>query len=108
MLIVDGNDIKISYGDTLNITFVLSGYELQLGDKVVFSVKQKLSDTETLITKEYSELIGTEIPITIDSEEMKKLPIGVNFYDLVVVKSETQTTLNLPAKIIIERVVHNE
>ena len=40
LLKLDGNDIYISHGDTLDITFRVGGYKLQPTDKVIFSVKK--------------------------------------------------------------------
>lgn len=108
MLQVKGNDIVISYGDTLDIVFRVTGFEIVPSDRIIFSVKNELFDEDTVITKEFTNIEGTDINIIISSEEMKKLSYGINYYDILCINADNKVTLNFPAKLIVEKVVHNE
>ena len=108
MLQVKGNDIVISYGDTLDIVFRVTGFEIVPSDRIIFSVKNELFDEDTVITKEFTNIEGTDINIIISSEEMKKLSYGINYYDILCINADNKVNINFPAKLIVEKVVHNE
>ena len=108
MLQVKGNDLYISYGDTLDVIFRVVGFEVELTDKIRFTVKDEVYDKEPLVEKEFTNIEGTDINIVLSSEEMKKINVGTNYYDLLCIKEDNKVTLNFPAKLVVERVVHNE
>lgn len=110
MIVIENKkNIRISKGDTLDIKFNVSGFEIKDTDTIIFSVKKEyLNDDSLLIRKELNNIAGNKINIVLNSEEMSKLPLGTNYYDLVCISDDKKVTFNFPAKIIIERVVHNE
>lgn len=107
MVIVEGNNIRISKGDTLEVTFIIEGYSISESDEIKFSVKKEYFGDKLLLEKTLTNITGNEIKITLSSEDMLKLPIGTNYYDLVCLSADKKVTFNFPAKIIIERIVHN-
>lgn len=106
MVQVNKNDIRVSQGDTLDITFELEGYEIKNEDTLYFTVKNELYDKDTLIVKEI-KTSGTIIQVKLDIEDMAKLPLGTHYYDLFCMSDNKRVTLIFPSKIIVERVVHN-
>lgn len=108
MIQIKGNDIIISQNDTFNVTFRLTGFEIAKTDTIIFTVKNELFDQEVLLEKQFSNISGSDINIIITAEEMKKIPLGINYYDLLCLSSGTKTTLNFPSKLIVQKVVHND
>ena len=108
MLKLDGNDMYISHGDTLDITFRVGGYKLQPTDKVIFSVKNTANSSEILISKTITNFPANSVHVIIPASEMGTLPIGKKVYDLLCVSGDKKTTFNFPASLIIMGVVHNE
>ena len=108
MIQVKGNDISISYRDTFDLIFNIVGFEIEETDRIIFTIKDELFDEAPIIREEFTGLSGTSINIVVSSEEMKKLKLGTNYYDLLCVKNDNKVTLNFPAKLIVEKVVHNE
>lgn len=108
MIQIDGKKIKISQGDTFDVTFNLKGYSLSLTDRIIFSVKDKLGNGEPIISKEVTNIEGNIINIKIPYNEMESLQPGVKLYDLVVINSSGKYTLMYPSTLEIVEVVHNE
>ncbi len=81
MLNTELNEIRITKGDSMSIEVELknpdgSFYEMKEGEKIIFSVKQRLSGRyEVLLEKE-------GLPFEFSAEEMN-LPTGKYFYDVV-------------------------
>lgn len=104
MLYINGNDIKLTRGDTALIDLVIytappedvnkKVYELQDGDSVYFAVR-KYPKTgryrDYLIEKEFKDL-----SITLESEDTQYLKYGQYFYDctLYFANGEVNTILN--------------
>jgi hypothetical protein len=107
MITIDGNKIKISKGDTFDVTFRLNGYQIDSNDKIVFSVKDRFGNGRTLISKTLTGITGTDINVNIPAEEMK-LESGIKYYDILLVNSSGKFTLMYPAILEIVEVVHNE
>lgn len=107
MIVVDGNNIRISRGDTLDISFEVEGYEIKPTDKITFTVKENLSKEAFLIQKDIDMVEGNTINVVLSKEEMEAIPVGVSYYDLVCISEDKRVTFNFPYKLIVERIVHN-
>ncbi len=81
MLSTNSNEIRITKGDTMSVEVELKNldgslYEMKEGDKIVFSVKQRLSDKyEVLLEK-------AGLPFEFSAEDTN-LPTGKYYYDVV-------------------------
>lgn len=106
MILVEDKKIRISHGDTFDVTFSLEGYELQEGDTVTFSVKRTRFSKEVAIQKTYADAKGETIRVIIPAADMAKLEPAEYLYDIHVVSGDRKTTLNFPAPLIVEAVVH--
>ena len=52
MIVIDGQDISISHGDTLDVIFELAeGYKVAETDTIIFSVKTTAGSSEVLLSK---------------------------------------------------------
>lgn len=104
MLRINREKITISYGDTFDVVFRLEGFELLENHKIYFTVKADLYDDNYILTKELTGLNGIDIPVVISSDDMKKIPIGINYYDLVCITADgTVITLTSPSQLIVEK-----
>ena len=108
MIVIDGQDILISHGDTLDVIFKLAeGYKVAETDTIIFSVKTTAGSSEVLLSKTIPFTAVNEIAVRIAAEEMVNLPVGAKVYDLLVTNADNVVTLNFPAKLIIKEVVHS-
>ena len=108
MIVIDGQDILISHGDTLDVIFELAeGYKVAETDTIIFSVKTTAGSSEVLLSKTIPFTAVNEIAVNIAAEEMVNLPVGAKVYDLLVTNADNVVTLNFPAKLIIKEVVHS-
>lgn len=107
MITINGNKIKISKGDTFDVTFHVNGYEIDAEDIIIFSVKDRFGNGKTLISKTLTGITGTDININIPAEEMN-IDTGIKYYDILLKKSSCKLTLMYPAILEIVEVVHNE
>ena len=103
----DGS-IRISHGDTLNISFQLQGYEVQEGDVFVFTVKKTPSDDEILIRLECVVEEDKLLTVIVGKDDMKTLEIGKKYYDVCVLQGIIKNTLMFPKKLVIAEVVNDE
>lgn len=108
MLEINGNDIRISKGDTFDVTFELEGYELTAEDTVIFSVKKTVFSEDVILESKIQSIAGAEIRVKVPANEFAKLEPGNYVYDLCVCSQTLRLTLNFPAKLIVESVVHND
>ena len=114
MIVVDGMNITMSYGDTFLVTFNIGGYFLTATDSIKFSVKERIDSPTVLYEKTVTGVTGTSVTIEIDGVTfMNAVGKGNKVYDLLLsygdVNPETQkkSTLNLPAKLVVKDVVHS-
>lgn len=109
MLEIKGQAMKMSAGDTFDITFLLKGYTLRESDTVVFSIKDDYEDDDAtpLLTETITGQTGSYLRIVISADRMKQCGVGLKFYDLVLMNNGIKYTLNYPSKLWLERVVHN-
>lgn len=107
MIQIDGNKIKISKGDTFDVTFRVKEYQIDSNDTIIFSVKDRFGNGKTLIRKTLTGIAGTDINVNIPAEEMKLEP-GIKYYDIFLINSFGKFTLMYPAILEIVEVVHNE
>lgn len=108
MIEIDGQDIFISHGDTLNVLFELAeGYKVAETDSITFSVKATAGSSEVLLSKAIPFTSVNEISVNISADEMASLGVGAKVYDILVKNSNNVVTLNFPAKLIIKEVVHD-
>lgn len=106
MILVEDKKIKISHGDTFDVTFSLEGYILQEGDKIIFSVKKTRFSKDIEIQKTYSNVKGDSVRVVVSAADMAVLEPGEYLYDIHVVSGDRKTTQNFPAPLIVEAVVH--
>ncbi len=106
MLNTELNEIRITKGDSMSIEVELknpdgSFYEMKEGDKIVFSVKQRLGDKyEVLLEKE-------GLPFEFTAEETS-LPTGKYFYDVVLEsRAGDRTTVIEPTLFEVTPAVHD-
>lgn len=104
MLKVDGCNLTISQGDTLDLTFKVNGYQLQSGDIVTFSVKD--CKRQIVLKKIITQFVGNSIHVVVSAEEMAKLSIGTKFYDLSCTSKDKIITFNFPASLTVREVMH--
>ena len=109
MIVVDGMNITMSYGDTFLVTFNIGGYLLTATDSIKFSVKERIDSPTVLYEKTVTGVAGTSVTIEIDGETFKNVGKGNKVYDLLLSYGEGQkkNTLNFRAKLIVKDVVHN-
>lgn len=82
MLTIDeDNVIYLTRGDTayltLAITFQDESYEMQEGDKLILSVKKKVSDTDYAF-----QIASDSLTIPVYPQDTKELDYGKYFYDI--------------------------
>lgn len=110
MIVVEGMNIIMSYGDTFLVTFNIGGYVLATTDTVKLSIKERIDSTAVLLEKELTGLTGSAVTFDIDKVEfMNAVGKGNKVYDLLLSYGEDQkkSTLNFPAKLTIKEVVHS-
>lgn len=78
MFRIDGNKIWLTRGDTAEFRPVITDYESQEGDKVVFAMKRALNDAEPALRIEVDAGDG----ISFTHEDTANLPSGSYVYDL--------------------------
>lgn len=100
MLMVDGKDIRISCGDTFEMTFTVEGVGLH-GMEAWFSV----TNGRTTISEEMTVGEGC-LSVILPPEKMKKLTPGRYIYDVCIKNKTTRKTLNFPARLEIVEVCH--
>lgn len=111
MLEIKGQAMKMSAGDTFDITFLLKGYALKSTDTVVFSIKDDYEDDNALplLTETITGQTGSLLRVLISADRIKQCGVGLKYYDLVLTNpSGIKYTLNYPTKLWLERVVHRE
>lgn len=107
MIVIDRQDICISYGDTFDVDFVLPyGYSLPENCAINFSVKATPASGDILLSKEIAYTSDNKISVYITANEMLTLKPGKYSYDLNINKSGEITTLNFPAVLEIKGVNH--
>ena len=104
------NDIEITRGDTLRLTISIkdeenNDYQIQSGDKVVFTVKKNTNTKGILIQK---ELVSEKILIS--PEDTDALPYGNYVYDVQLTQANGDvTTIIKPSKFVVtEEVTFHE
>ena len=108
MITIDGQDIYISHGDTLDVLFELAeGYKIAETDTITFSAKATSGSSDVLMTKTIPFTAINQIAVKIPAEEMAALTVGAKVYDIVVSNANNVVTLNFPAKLVIKEVAHN-
>lgn len=102
--------MKMSAGDTFDITFLLKGYALRENDTIIFSIKEDYEDDneEPILQKIITGVTGNFVRVYIPANEMKTCGVGLKFYDVVLMNNGIKYTLNYPTKLYLERVVHDE
>lgn len=110
MIEICKQNIRISAGDDFNVSFRLIGFELESSDTIIFSVKEDYEDedSEPILTKTFTGMVGDILTIDIPSSEMKTCGVGLKYYDILVKNNNNiKYTLNFPAKLYLERVAHS-
>lgn len=101
MLCINNKDIRLSRGDTLDISFTVKGINIDSEDIVTITVK----GNGICIQKSFIGVVDNTIPFFLTSEETAQMPVGKYFYDLLVENDYEKKTLNWPYRLIIEGVV---
>lgn len=105
---VKGIDIMRSYGDTFNHLFQIYNYILSDADTLTFNIKDGednvlLSSNNITIEDE-----GQCFRVNISAEQMKTVPVGTHFYDVLLVTSTgAKITLNFPGLFVVRKVSHD-
>ena len=85
---VEGTNITLTRGDTLNVQITMKqgsrDYEPQNGDVIRFAMKKKYTDPEPLITKIIPN--GT-LRLHLDPADTKELDFGRYVYDIELTKA---------------------
>ena len=111
MLIIDNSkNITISYGDALEVTFDLEGLQIQKGDKICFSTKQKLTDEKACLCVDITDIDceQNKFSVFVPSDDMAALLPGQYLYDVVLIYGNNKHTLNFPARLTVMGVAHDE
>ena len=66
MIIADGMNITMSYGDTFLATFNIGGYILTATDTIKFSIKARVDSSDVLYETIITNITGTSFTIEID------------------------------------------
>lgn len=77
MLLIMNNKISLTRGDTARINISLDGYELQEGDKLLFTVKKTVNDA-----KECFQIITETNSIKINPTHTNDMSYGEYVYDV--------------------------
>lgn len=111
MIVVDKDkSIFISKGDVLDVGFNVKGIILDDSYQILFSVKVKTSDEQTILVHRVLNIDyeTNSFRVIIPSSEMDALAVGKYFYDLVCIKDGNKRTLINPTYLIIKEVVHDD
>lgn len=94
------NDIELTRGDTIHLEVEIADetgapYELQIDDKLEFTLKKNTSTEEVLLKKEINSK-----KFTISHEESSKLNYGTYVYDVQLTQENGDvTTIIKPSKL---------
>lgn len=105
---VKGIDIMRSYGDTFNQLFQIYNYILSDADTLTFNIKD--GDDKVLLSSNSITIEddGQCFRVSISSEQMKKVPVGTHFYDVLLTASNgAKLTLNFPGLFVVRKVSHD-
>lgn len=115
MIIIEENDITVSKGDDINLSYSFidenesqepSDHILSIDDKIIFTVKQMYSSSNILILKEVNGNGTNTIDFFITSTDLNKLEPGIYKYDIrIKTKLEGVKTPFKPAKFTILEVI---
>ena len=82
MFLIDNKKrIKIVSGDTAIFDISVSGYNFVEGDKVYFTVKKNIDDTENAIQKIVTKFDGNTAKVILCKEDTN-IPAGIYLYDV--------------------------
>ena len=102
MICVRRQDLYVSWGDTVDLIAVLNGFVLDPSDVVTVSIR----GYGGAISKKFSGISGSEVPVYFTAEEFGRLPPGRYRYDIMVEYGGVRQTINFPGWIVVEEVVH--
>lgn len=94
-MIVNGTNLKMTRGDSERIAVSLTGYTLQEGDVVEFTVRQTIYSDKPVLYKKITEFSDNTAYINILPEDTEHLRFGKYVYDV-------QLTFNGAVKTIIK------
>ena len=107
MFQINNDKITVTRGDTgiisLNLTQDDEPYEFSEGDKIVFSVKKKLKDTEYVLRKE-----TTRDTIFLEHKDTDNIAPGNYYYDIEITYNTIQVATIGPNKFIVKADVTRE
>lgn len=106
MIKVEGQNITVSRGDTLDVVFYIKGYNIENTDNITFSVKTATEATNILMQKNVVKESINSCRVSISATEMNNLPTGQYIYDLKCVSQGKVITFNFPALLTIKGVAH--
>lgn len=108
MLSVGRNELRVPYGDTLNITFSVRGYQVMEGDVAVLTVKRSMRDPQPLLEDETVCTSEGVAMADVPAAKMAELPPGRYVYDVYLKRGDSVVTITPPSVLVIEEVVHRE
>lgn len=108
MLIIDGNNIHLTRGDSATLSLEVTDQEGQPyapkeGDEFIFSVK----NNDLVVPYELTKKFDTDLDLTITSEESSKFNFGAYLFDIKLVNNGIVDTF-IVGNLIIEEGTSNE
>lgn len=101
------NEIKLTRGDTESFSLSITDtsgleYEMQEGDKLVFTVKKSVYDEKPIIQKDI-----VDKTFIIEHEDTKDLAYGTYYYDIqLTFANGSVSTIIKPSKFIVDEEVN--
>lgn len=108
MLVIDGNNIHLTRGDSAELSLEVTDqegnpYTPKQGDEFIFSVK----NNDLVVPYELTKKFDTDLDLTITSEESSKFNFGVYLFDIKLVNNGIVDTFII-GNLIIEEGTYNE
>lgn len=76
----NGNSIQMTEGDFgIALPITISGVTFASNDSIRIEIKK---DAETVLTKDFTNIVGNEISLELTAEESELLTVGVYLYSL--------------------------
>lgn len=101
---VNGTNLSMTRGDSESISVTISGYDIQTGDFLEMTVRQRHA-SPVVLYKKVTEFSENKALISIMPEETSDLSIGDYVYDLQLTFGGAVKTIVKPSKFTLEEEV---
>lgn len=101
---VNGTNLSMTRGDSESISVTISGYDIQPGDFLEMTVRQRTA-SPVVLYKKVTEFSENKALISITPEETSDLSVGNYVYDLQLTFGGTVKTIVKPSKFELEEEV---